>query len=117
MNHCWRLGQCTARQVWEKTLDERERDYQTVKTLLDRMVVKGYLEMEKLGPLCLFTPKVSRKEATSVAIRDFIDIVLDHSLDPLVAHLTDQRELSEDDLAALRSVLDASKGAIDTESE
>ena len=63
MNLCWRLGRCTARQVWEESRETRKRDYQTIKTQLDRITGKGYLTVEKLGPLCLYTPAVRRSRA------------------------------------------------------
>ena len=106
MNHCWRLGKCTARQVYDASLAEQERDYQTVKTLLDRIAAKGYLTVEKLGPLCLYEPQVKRREVVSEAIEEFVDTVLNQALHPLVVHLSEQEDLTEDDLEALRKIVE-----------
>ncbi|HKI86533.1 MAG TPA: BlaI/MecI/CopY family transcriptional regulator [Thermoanaerobaculia bacterium] len=104
MNACWALGRATARQVHE-SLNDRERDYRTVKTLLDRVAAKGYLEVEKLGPLCLYRPAVGHKEALAGAIRDFVGTVLDDRLAPLFLHLGENEELSDEELEAARRML------------
>jgi BlaI family penicillinase repressor len=102
MNVCWRLGTATARQIYEDYSSRQKRDYRTVKTLLDRIAVKGFLQMEKLGPLCLFTPAVSRRAALGSAIQEFVDVVLDNTLTPLFVHLAEQEELGDEELAVLQ---------------
>ncbi len=106
MNHCWRLGQSTARQIYEASLEQEKREYRTVKTLLDRIAAKGYLAVEKLGPLCLFRPQVSQSAALRSAIQDFVEVVLDNSLAPLFVHLSDREQLSEKEMAALRALIE-----------
>ena len=106
MNRCWRRGQATARQIHDDGAATGQRDYRTTKTLLDRIVAKGYLEVEKLGPLCLYTPAVSRRDALAGAIREFVDVVLDRTLAPLFLHLAEEEELSDEELAALEKLLE-----------
>lgn len=110
MNLCWKRGKATARQIYEDSLGRRERDYRTVKTMLDRMAAKGFLEVEKLGPICLYTPAVPRREALAGAIHDFFDVVLDRTLAPLLLHLADEEELSEEDLETLRRLVESKRG-------
>ncbi|MEM7350824.1 MAG: BlaI/MecI/CopY family transcriptional regulator [Acidobacteriota bacterium] len=105
MNICWRLGKSTARQVYDESSDRRDRDYQTVKTLLDRIAGKGYLKIEKLGPLCLYTPIVPRPAALATAIEDFTRTVLDNTLAPVFVHLADAGQLKEEELDSLRELL------------
>jgi BlaI family penicillinase repressor len=107
MNVCWRLGKATARQVWETIGDAPARDYQTVKTLLDRIAAKRYLKITKLGPLCLFTPAVPRRRALGVAIDDFLGTVLDDAVAPLLQHLTGTGRISAEELEALRKLVEA----------
>ena len=49
MNICWKKGTASARDIFEETLKEKKRGYQTIKTMLDRMVSKGYLGRDKFG--------------------------------------------------------------------
>jgi BlaI family penicillinase repressor len=105
MNICWRLHKATARQIYEASFQNHERDYQTVKTLLDRVTGKGYLKMEKLGPLCIYSPAVSRASVVAGAIEDFVATVLDNSVAPLYQHLARNEEISEKELEVLRDLL------------
>ena len=71
MKICWEKGKSSAKDVYDESLKERKRSYQTVKTILDRLVEKEYLSREKFGPIWLYTPKVTQKAITSIAIDDF----------------------------------------------
>ena len=108
MTACWKLGRSTARQVYE-AMGEEEREYQTVKTLLDRIAAKGFLEVDKLGPLCLYTPTVRRATALRGAISEFMDTVLDHSLAPLFQHLAAREDIDDEELAELRKLVEAAE--------
>ncbi len=105
MNICWKLRKATARQIYEDLLSDRERDYQTVKTLLDRIATKGYLKIEKLGPLCIFSPAVSRTAIVAGAVEDFVSTVLDNSVAPLFQHIARNESISEGELNALKDLL------------
>ena len=109
MNLCWKLKQGTAREVHETSIDDRQRDYQTIKTLLDRIVAKGWLEMSKVGPVCVYSPAVSRRKALAAAVTDFVDNILDRELGPLYLHLSDDEELSESETDLLRSMVERGK--------
>lgn len=107
INICYAVGKATARQIYEASLGEheRQRDYQTVKTLLDRIAAKGFLKVEKVGPVCLFSPVVQRRRALAGAIDDFVRTVLDNSLAPLFQHLHGGRKLSKDEVESLKRLL------------
>ena len=105
MNYCWRLRKATARQIYEASLQEQARDYQTVKTLLDRIVAKGYLKMEKLGPLCIYSPAVSKASAVTSAVEDFVTNVLDNSIAPLFQHLAKSESIDEQEIQSLKEIL------------
>jgi len=105
MNLCWKLRKATARQVHEASLPEQQREYQTVKTLLDRIAAKGYLKIEKLGPLCIYSPAVSRASVVAGAVEDFVANVLDHSVAPLVQHLARDEDIGEQEIRMLKDLL------------
>lgn len=105
MNICWRLGSATARQIYEESLLDQDREYRTVKTLLDRIATKGYLETEKLGPLVVFTPAVERRSTLRDAVGDFVDTVLGRSLGPLVLHLAEREDLSHEERETLEGLI------------
>lgn len=106
MNRCWKLGKSTAREIHEAEIDGQPRDYQTIKTLLDRIVAKGWLEMSKVGPVCVYSPAVSRRKAMAAAVTDFVDTILDRQLGPLYLHLSEDEELSESEAEVLRDLVE-----------
>jgi len=106
MKRCWRAGQCTARQVYEKAAKERDWQYQTVKTMLDRLVQKGYVTVDKIGPICLYKPAISQAKAAARAFDNFVGTVLDGTVAPLFAHLAKGRKLSQEELASLRKLVE-----------
>ncbi|WP_372808643.1 BlaI/MecI/CopY family transcriptional regulator [Pontiella sp.] len=110
MNLCWEKGKSTARQIYEAIGADREWEYQTVKTMLDRIVKKGYLKREKLGPLCLYKPCVRQKRVVSDAIDSFFSTVMDDGLAPLFAHLAESRKLDKEEIESLKKLIDEHKG-------
>lgn len=102
---CWRKGQCPAREIYEESLVQRRRSYQTVKTMLDRLAAKGYLERERLGPLWLYKPTISRAKLVGGAIERFIETVLDNTVSPLFVHLAKNARLTKNELGDLRELL------------
>jgi BlaI family penicillinase repressor len=110
MNICWENGKATARQVYEEAAKTRQWEYQTVKTMLDRLVAKGYVGREKLGPLCLYKPAVTRARTVSRSIETFWDTVLGKTFSPLFAHLAKGQKLSPEEIESLRQVLEEHEG-------
>ena len=106
MKCCWSKGKCTARDVFEEVGGRRDWQYQTVKTMLDRLVQKGYLKLDKIGPICLFTPAVSQSKVAVRALDSFVSNVLDGTLAPLFAHLAKGPKLSEEELTMLKKLVE-----------
>ncbi|MGI6454487.1 MAG: BlaI/MecI/CopY family transcriptional regulator [bacterium] len=105
MKICWRRGKTTAREIYEETLKEKERGYQTIKTMLDRLVEKGALRREKFGPIYLYEPVLSRSKAMTNAIKNFASTVLDDNFSPLVAYFSKEKNLSAEEIEQLRSLI------------
>ena len=105
MNICWEKGQSSARDIWEASLAEKKRGYQTVKTMLDRLAVKGFLAREKFGPIWLYTPAVARKSFVRRELDRFIGTVLDNSVAPLFARFAEKEQLSDDDIEKLKKLI------------
>lgn len=105
MNICWRLGPATAREVHRQSLEDRERDYRTVKTLLDRIAEKGYLRVEKQDGANVYVPVAARRRKVAEALGEFVDRVLDRRLAPLYLHLAERSDLSEEEVEFFRRQL------------
>ena len=106
MNICWRKGRVSARVIYEETLREKARGYQTVKTMLDRLVAKGYLRREKFGPIWLYEPAVPRAAVAAREIESFVGTVLDNTVAPLFAYFAGKEKLSRKELEELRKLVE-----------
>ena len=105
MKICWEKGESTARMIYEESLKEKKRGYQSVKTMLDRLVLKGYLSRSMFGPIWLYKPVESRKKVLSKAIESFIDNVLDNTFAPLLTHFAKKKKLNPDEIEALKKII------------
>ena len=106
MKISWAKGQTSAREIYEETLKEKKRGYQTVKTMLDRLAAKGYLEREKFGPIWLYRATVSRSKMVSQEIDSFVSSILDNTFAPLFAHLAQKENLSQEEIEALKKLIE-----------
>jgi len=106
MKSCWKKGKCTARDVYEDVLKQKGWRYQTVKTMLDRLVQKGYVKMGKIGPICLFEPAVSQTRVMGKALDTFVGTVLEGALAPVFAHLAKGGKLSQEDIESLKKLVE-----------
>lgn len=105
MNSCWQQGKSTARQIYEDIAHIKDWEYQTVKTMLDRLVIKGYLKRSKLGPLCLFKPAVPQKKTRERTIDKFKKTVLGGSVTPLLAYLV-KEQLNDEEVDRLKELIE-----------
>lgn len=96
MRICWDRGRSTARMIFEDMVKIRRIKYQTVKTTLDRLVLKEYLAGEKIGPICLYTPKVTAKNLTSKAVEKFARVVFGDAISPVFIHLLKKKKYSHE---------------------
>ena len=106
MNICWDNGQVTARNVYEEMIKDKKRGYQTVKTMMDRLVEKGYLRREKFGPIWLYKAVVKRSNVVSRAVDSFVNNVLDNTFTPIFTHFAKKEKLTEEEIQALKNLIE-----------
>ncbi len=80
--------------------------YGTIKTLVNRMAGKGWLDTQRVGNSYLYRPAVERAKAIHQALQEFSTRVLDGMLSPVVAYFSEKEQLSDEDAKELQSLLD-----------
>lgn len=78
----------------------------TVKTLLNRLLNKGAISAGKDGRRYLYSPLVQRDAWLLEESSNLIERLFDGRVAPLVAHFSQHRRLSRDDVAELRRLLE-----------
>jgi BlaI family transcriptional regulator, penicillinase repressor len=109
MKILWEKKSCAARDVFETAGKQHGWAISTVKTLLRRLVDKGYLQTTQVGNSYLYKPT---QNAFKMLCR-YADSLLDHALEgtvaPLLAYMVNKSDLSSDEISQLRSLLEEYK--------
>ncbi len=103
----WARERATAREVAEALAKKRGWAVSTVKTLLDRMVLKDLVAARQVGNVWEYTPAVRPVEARRSAWVELVDKAFGGAVAPALHFLARDAKLSKKDLAELRALLDA----------
>jgi BlaI family penicillinase repressor len=107
MNAVWnRGGEVTARDVLDAIAGDTGWAYTTVKTLMDRLVEKGALDVEVRRNVSFYRSRLRKDRAVATAAGDLTRRAFGGAVAPLVHHLLSSTRLSPRDRAELRRLLD-----------
>jgi BlaI family transcriptional regulator, penicillinase repressor len=98
MKVVWRLGDATVRDVYEALRAQRSIAYTTVMTTMKTMEARGHLKKRAEGRAYVYQAVEPQNRALRKIVGDFIDRVFNGSAEPLLAHLVQERQLSQKDL-------------------
>jgi BlaI family penicillinase repressor len=80
--------------------------YTTVQTLLTRLLAKGYVIADRGGPAHVYRAAMSRNELLQQRLTDLADTFCEGTASPLMLALVEGSELTPEDIARLREMLD-----------
>jgi predicted transcriptional regulator len=105
MEALWRAAPQTAEEIVASVGAEQGWSEGTVKTLLNRLLGKGAIAAEKEGRRYLYRPAVTRAAYVNAESRSLLDRLFDGKLAPMVAHFSQERSLSPEDVAELKRLV------------
>lgn len=108
MSILWRRGSATVAEVRDEL--GASLAYTSVLSALQALEAKGHIRHEKEGKTYRYVPEVAREQAGRNAIGRLLDKVFEGSAESLLAQLVDERGVSPDELARMRTLLDARLG-------
>lgn len=106
MQVLWESSPRTAAEVADEVAGRMAWHPKTVKTLLGRLVKKGALKYREEGNRYLYRPVFPREKYIAEESRTFLDRVFGGDAAPMLVHFVEHAELSDDDIAELRALLD-----------
>src|SRR5262245_13453365 len=115
MDGLWARRRATAGALQADLRGSQGWAYSTVKTMLDRLVEKGYVKARRVGNVYEYSPRIRRGAVVSRSIDDLADRMLAGSVTPLIHRLVERRGLSADDIRELRRMLDDYDSSADKE--
>jgi BlaI family penicillinase repressor len=106
MRVLWDGSPHTANEVTEALPQSLAWHPKTVRTLLDRLVKKKALSKTKRGGVYVYAPMVDEAMCLRAESRGFAERFFEGRLQPMIAHFIADEDLSAEDIAALRRLLD-----------
>jgi len=101
MKVVWDKGPATVRDVYEALRARRRIAYTTVMTMMNVLERKGHLKKRAEGRSFRYQPARPRAQVVKAMVREFLDRVFGGSAQPLLVHLIEDRQLSDEDLREL----------------
>lgn len=106
MTIIWEKKACAARDVYQVAGDKYGWAPTTVKTMLRRLVTKGYLKTTQIGNSFLYQPTRPALRPLLRAADELLGRAMAGTVGPLLAHMVKKSQLSQEDIEELRSLLD-----------
>ena len=109
MKVLWEKQPCAAGTIQETLAKTRNWAYSTVKTTMDRMVEKGFLKIERIRNLQLFSCRISEVDAKRGEFRKMLKRAFDGALTPMMQFLIEHEGLSREEASQLRKLANKNK--------
>jgi predicted transcriptional regulator len=106
METVWELGEATVQQVLDRLSRAKPLAYTTVLSAMQKLEKAGWLKHREEGRTYVYLPTRSRQEEGRNSLRKFVDRVFGGDPLLLFQHLLEDRELSAEDLAVLKKMID-----------
>ncbi len=109
MKVVWEHEPCAAGTVQEELADSKGWAYATVKTTMDRMARKGFLKVDRIRNLQLFSSCLTPVDAKRLEFRKMLKRAFDGALTPMMQFLIEHEGLSTKQAAQLRKLIGKAK--------
>lgn len=105
MNILWEKDSATSREL--SSILEKKKDWKntTVKTLLSRLVDKGFLRTEKVSNYFVYSALISKESTLEYLTRNFNSNICSKSVADVIYQLINDNDLSSDDISRLENLL------------
>ncbi len=110
MKVVWAKSPITASEIIAKLRPNSTWNSKTIHTLINRLVSKNVLGVNKETTYFQYSPLVSEEECTRGETQSFLEKVYDGSFNLLVANFLKEKKLSSQEIEELQQILDRNKG-------
>jgi predicted transcriptional regulator len=108
MNAVWGHNKpVTVREIHQHLYPNGEKAYTTVQTILNILFEKGFLRREKIGMVNFYFPAVAREVFARDETKSLVARMFQGSFGALATFLVDAGDLSAEELAQLRALIEA----------
>ena len=103
----WETEPCTAPVIQERLSKPTGWTYSTVRTLMDRMVIKGVLAARKGGRLTIYNSVLTREQAQRGELFYALKHAFNGALTPMVQCLLDSHDMNAEELGKIEALIKA----------
>ncbi len=100
MDVLWDGGDKTIKDVQRILDQEKATNFNTVMTVMNRLVDKGFLDKRMEGRSSVYQPVQTRTEFLNTQSKDMTNELMDEFGDVVVSHMLDALERADDELVA-----------------
>jgi predicted transcriptional regulator len=109
MKVVWELGNATVKEVCDIMSQTKPVAYTTILTLMGILEEKGALNHTRAGRAFVYTPVLSRQQATRNQVRDVINRFFDGRPTALIEDIIENEAISADKMDVVRSLAESKK--------
>lgn len=113
MKVVWEHEPCAAGTVQDVLTKSKGWAYATIKTTMDRMAKKGFLKVDRIRNLQLFSSCITPVDAKRLEFRKMLKRAFDGALTPMMQFLIEHEGLSTKQAAQLRKLISQAKNGKD----
>lgn len=110
MKILWAKSPATANEVVSALGPKTSWKPKTIKTLINRLVSKGAVGFEKNGRQYKYSPLLTEDECIKAETTSFLQRAGKAAVKPMLAAFIEEQQLSDDDIAELKQILDKKGG-------
>ncbi|MGN7310939.1 penicillinase repressor BlaI [Alkalicoccobacillus gibsonii] len=106
MNTLWAKADLTASEIISSLQENTNWKPKTIRTLLDRLVQKQVVGVNKTQRVYTFLPLYTQEECRRAETKTFIKRIYGGTVKSMLAQFIEEESLSSDEISELRSMLD-----------
>lgn len=105
MQLLWENHPRSAEEICQTLCEQQQWQVSTVKTLLNRLLNKGAIRADKQSRYFLYSPVLQKEVWLQQESQGFLNRLFQGRLAPLVAHFSQQQNLSAQDIADIKKII------------
>jgi BlaI family transcriptional regulator, penicillinase repressor len=102
----WKRGELSSREIHDQIVSQTQWNYSTTRTVIDRMLKKGYLAKGTSHGLNIYVAKVSKVGTIARQISQFAEKILETDPLAVLPLFSKSNLLSADEISKLRALLE-----------
>lgn len=106
MQILWREKQCGLNEIIEQLSTDEEKNKNTTKTLIHRLVLKGAIESKKTnGKEVVYIPKINEKKFLAKESNNFLKKFFGGNTEQLLLNFVEDKKVSKEELEKLIDIM------------